>query len=114
LENQSHSPKKYHALSITGLLLLLIPVLILGLWIGTFNSNPTATQAEKVAIYMSKFPSFLRNLSTISLIIVGSAIGSILFTIVGRKISKRGINIIDVFVIIVACLIMLLQLFSML
>lgn len=111
---QTHSPKSNNSLSIVGLVLLLVPILIWALWIGTFSSNPSASQAEKVEIYLSYFPTFLRGGSSISLIVVALAVSSILFTILGRKKANTIFKVVGIFVIIAGSLVLLLQLFTML
>ena len=111
---QTHSPKSNNSLSIVGLVLLLAPILIWTLWIGTFSSNPSASQAEKVEIYLSYFPTFLRGGSSISLIVVALAVSSILFTILGRKKANTIFKVVGIFVIIAGSLVLLLQLFTML
>ncbi|TMI84281.1 MAG: hypothetical protein E6H10_06165 [Bacteroidetes bacterium] len=111
---QTHSPKSNNSLSIVGLVLLLVPILIWALWIGTFSSNPSALQAEKVEIYLSYFPTFLRGGSSISLIVVALAVSSILFTILGRKKANTIFKVVGIFVIIAGSLVLLLQLFTML
>jgi hypothetical protein len=84
------------------------------LWINTFSSNPFASQEEKVKIFSSYFPVFLRKMSSISLMVLAAAAGSILFTLAGRKSANRIFKVVGVVVIIVAILLLLLQLFSML
>lgn len=109
---QAHSPKSNNSVSIVGLILLLVPILIWALWIGTFSSNPSASQAEKVEIYLSYFPTFLRRGSSISLIVVALAVSSILFTLLGRKKANTVFRVVGVFVIIAGSLVLLLELFT--
>ena len=114
MASKTYTPQTHNGMSIVGLLLLLIPIFILILWISTFSSNPSASQEEKVKIFSSYFPTFLRKTSSISIIILASAAGSILFSVAGRKRANRIFKVIGIFVIIVAALVLLLQLFSML
>jgi hypothetical protein len=111
---QTHSLKSSNSVSIVGLSLLVVPILIWAPWIGTFSSNPSASQADKVELYLSYFPAFLRSTLLISLIVLASAIGSILFTIIGRKSANSVFRVVGIFVIIVGSLVLLLQLFTML
>jgi hypothetical protein len=114
MESDSHSPQNRNSLSITGLILLLAPISIWALWIGTISLNPSASQAEKVTIFLSYFPTFLRKTSATSSIVLTSAIGSIVFTMLGQKSASRAFKIVGMFVIFIASLIFFLQLFTML
>jgi hypothetical protein len=109
---KTYSPN--NGMSIVGLLFLLIPIFILMLWISTFSANPSASQEEKVKIFSSYFPTFLRSTSSISLIVLASAVGALVFTVAGRKSANRIFKVVGIIVIIVASLVLLLQLFSML
>jgi len=114
MASKAYSPQSHNGLSIVGLLLLLIPIFILMLWINTFSSNPSASQEEKVKMFSSYFPVFLRKMSSISLIVLASAAASILFTLVGRKSASNVFKVVGIIVVIVVALLILLQLFSML
>lgn len=114
MEIKTHFTQNRNWLSIAGLILLLVPISIWILWIGTFSSNPSASQADKVAIFLSYFPSFLRSISSTSLMVVVSAIGSVILTVLGRKSANRVYRIAGKFVIIAAILVLLLQIFTML
>ena|SRR5436190_22371096 len=114
MESKTHSHQIYNVLSIAGLILLLISIFIWTLWIVTFDSNPSASQAEKVKILSSYFPPFLRSISSISLTVLASTAGSILFTLVGRTGANNLFRVVGLVVIIVAGVLLLLQLFSML
>jgi hypothetical protein len=101
-------------MSITGLLLLLIPISIMVLWNFVFSSNPSASQAEKQRIFYSYFPTFLRKPSSITMVSMGFAAGSILFSVAGRKRANSIFRVLGIVAIIVASLILLLLMFQML
>jgi hypothetical protein len=111
--NKTESPHN-NSLSIAGLILLLVPISIWALWIGIFSSNPSASQPDKLKLFLSYFPTFLRRSSSVGLIVLASTAGSILLTALGRKSATRIVKIVGICVIIVASLVLLLQLFSML
>lgn len=114
MENKAQYPIKPNGWSIAGFLLLLISVSIWILWINTFSANPTASQADKVAIFLSHFPLFMRNTAATSLLVIVSAIGSIAFTALGQREAKSVYRVLGTIVIILASLVLLLQLFTML
>jgi len=114
MKSGSQNAKKSNSLSIVGLILLFVPVSIYILWIIAYSSNPSSTQAESVAIYLSYFPPFLRSIAATSLLLVISAIGSIVVSVFGRKTSNKFFSVIGLLVIIVASFLLFLQIFSLL
>ena len=114
MKNATHSDQSSNSLSIIGVTLLLIPISIWVLWISISSSNPSSSQAEKVEIYLSYFPQFLRSSSSISLVVLALSASAIVFAILGRKSANKGFKIGGIFVIIIASLVLLLQMFSML
>jgi hypothetical protein len=114
MKNETYSRQSSNSLSIIGVILLLVPISIWLLWISIFSSNPSASQAEKVQIFNSYFPLFLRSNSSISLVVLALSVGSIVFTILGQKSANRVFKTGGIFVIIIASVVLLLQTFSML
>lgn len=101
-------------LSIAGLLLLFVPVSIYIVWIMAYSANPSATQAESVAIYLSYFQPFMRSITATSVLLVISAIGAIVLSVIGRKSAGKFFSIISLIVIIAASFLLFLQVFSLL
>jgi hypothetical protein len=95
------------------LFFLFIPIIILGLWIYVFESNPNASQSEKVKVYQSYFPVFMRDNFTVSIIVLMSSLIAIVFASTSLKKANDTVKATGIIVIIVASLIVLLQLFSM-
>jgi len=112
--NRSHQKAQTNnRLSIAGLILFLVPVTIYILWIIASSSNPSATQAENVATYLSYFPQFLRSISAISVLLVISAIGSIVLSFIGRRSANKFLRVTGLIVIIAASFLLFLQIFSL-
>ena len=98
MDNKTQYPIKPDGWHIAGFILLLVSVGIWILWINTFSSNPTASQAAKVAMFLSHFPLFLRNTTATSLLVTASSIGSIVFIFRGQKRTNRAFKIIGVLI----------------
>lgn len=114
MKNKRPSLQYKNPLLIIGVILLLIPVCIWALWISIFSSNSASSPAEKVEIFLSYFPHFLRSISAISLVVLALCASSIVFAILGGKSAGGKVKIGSLFVIIMASLFLLLQMFTML
>jgi amino acid transporter len=112
--NKQATIQRNNIMSMTGLLLLLVPLFIMVLWVGVFSSNPAASQAEKQRIFLSYFPMFLRKPSSITLLSMAFTVSSIFFSIAGRKKANRLFSIVGIIAIAIASLLLLLLLFGML
>jgi hypothetical protein len=112
--NDPYSPPKNNWLSIVGLILFIIPICIWGLWIDTFNTQQDASQAERVEIFLSYFPSFLRTTHSISITVLASSAASIVFTLVGLIWANTFFRVLAIFVVFILILVIVLQLFTML
>ncbi len=105
---------KYHnTLSILAAFFLLPPLLIMGLWIRTFSANPSASQAEKVEIYMRNFPDFLQSGGAISIVVLLSSATAVLAGAFALAKAAIPYKILSVLVIVIGSLLALLELFSM-
>ncbi len=105
---------KYHnMLSILAAFFLLPPLLILGLWIRTFSANPSASQAEKVEIYMRNFPDFLQSGGAISIAVLVSSVAGILLGAFAFGKASTPYRILSVLTIVIGSLLALLELFSL-
>jgi uncharacterized membrane-anchored protein len=94
-------------------LFLIIPAIIFGLWIYVFENYFNEPQSEKVKIYNSYFPAFMRNSFSIAIVVLISSLLAIVFASISLKKSSAVIKVIGVIIIIVASLFLLLQGFSM-
>lgn len=79
--------------ALLGLILLFPSIVSWVLWINVFNANLDKTQAEKVTIYLTHFPSFFHSLNQLNLFIILSSAAalviSIISTIRGGKLSVQ-------------------------
>ena len=119
MENKTFMSKA--SLSFLGLILIIPSLFSWGIWIKVVNANPDKTQADKVAIYLTHFPSFVQSLNQISLIttafgMVGLVL-SIISTIKSGNILLRRDRLIfksiAVFSIIICAVMTLLNLFQL-
>src|SRR5438045_5185058 len=87
------------------LLFLIIPIIIWGLWIYVFESNPNAPQSEKVQVYQSYFPGFMRDNFTVSIIVLISSLIAIVFVSIILIKAPAIVKASGIIIIIVASLI---------
>ena len=109
--NNKISVFKLKLLTGISFILILMPILLYALWIYSFNSQ--SNQADRVKMYQSYFPDFLKGRYTISLIsLVLCLLGIILSTVTGSRTTSllKAINII---VLIAGILVGGLYLFSL-
>jgi len=114
MKSYSQTAQKSNWLSIAGLMLLFVPISVYVLWIIAYSSNPSATQAESVVIFLSYFPLFMRSITATSLLLAITAIGSIILSVLGRKSANKFFGFIGLLVIIVGSFLLFLQIFSLL
>ncbi len=100
-----------NTLSLLGALLLIPFFSVLGLWIQTFSANPSASQAQKVEIFLGYFPSFLRSVDAVSTVVLLSTVAAILVSAFGLKRASLLFKVVGIVVIIVGSLATLWQLF---
>ena len=100
--------------SVAGLVFLLSPCAIWGSWIGTFSSYPEKSQAEKVTIFLSHFPSALQNTRVLTVIALVSCILAVVLSTLSLKQSTGILKSIGVLTLIAAAFIGLLSFFTLL
>jgi hypothetical protein len=93
---------------------LLPPCAIWGFWISTFSSNSEKSQAEKVTIFLSHFPSALQNTRVLTVIALVSCILAIVLSTLSLKQSTGILKSIGVLTLIAAAFIGLLSYFTLL
>ena len=108
-----NKPSAQNRLSIIGLITFFLPVAIWIRWIYIFQSNDTLAQEEKVEMFLSFFPSFMRTTGSISMFVLITAAAAIVCSAIGRKKADETFKVLNVFVIVLSSIIVLLQLFSM-
>jgi len=109
MKSLNHS--KLKILTLVSLICFLIPFLIYGLWIYVFNLG--ITQAERVAIFKDYLPNFLDgrwDATVLSIIFCASAI---IFSSISLKLSGKSWKILNVIILILSCLLLFLNLWSM-
>lgn len=98
-------------LTVIGLVCLLIPLLIFGLWI--YASNMGATQPKTVDIFHNYFPDFLRGRYDLAILSIIFAVIAIILSGICLKINGRFWKVLNVVILALGCLLLFLNLFSM-
>jgi hypothetical protein len=111
-ENKGRQLWKFGALA--GLLFLIPPCVIGGFWISTFSSYPEKSQAEKVTIFLSHFPSALQNTRVLTVIALVCCILAVLLSTLTFKQSTGILKSIGVLTLIAATFIGLLSFLTLL
>jgi hypothetical protein len=102
-----------NTLSILGALWLLPSLIIWGVWISVFESHGSATQAERVEIFLSFFPSVLQSVAGASKAVLISSVGAFLISIFALGWADSRWKAVSIVAAIAGALVTLLQLFSM-
>jgi hypothetical protein len=97
-ENKERQLWKFGALA--GLLFLIPPCAIWGFWIRTFSSYPEKSQAEKVTIFLSHFPSAFQNTRLLTVIALVSCIIAVLLSTLSLKQSTGVLKSIGVLTLV--------------
>jgi MFS family permease len=90
---------------------LAIPLSIYVLWIYVFDLG--TTQAERVAIYHTYFPEFFHGRWSTTLLSIVFCAGSIVFCSISLEHSQKAWKIINVSILAISCLLLALNVFSM-
>ncbi len=98
-------------LTLVGLICLLIPFSIYGLWIYVFKLG--ASQAERVAIFKDYLPDFLGGRWDATLLSITFCVLAIVFSRISFKLSGKLWKVLNVIILILGSLLLLLNLFSM-
>jgi|WetSurMetagenome_2_1015567.scaffolds.fasta_scaffold02827_4 hypothetical protein len=104
-------PKFLKILTFTGFICLIIPILILGIWIHSFNSGDN--QADRVIIFSTYFPEFLHGIYRTTLLSIAFCIIAIFLGIVCLKITGRLWKVLNIFILIISIALLFLNLFSL-
>jgi uncharacterized membrane protein len=92
--------------------LILIPIIIWGLWIHSYNSQDN--QADRLKMFLQYFPEFLEGQYTLSLISILLCILGILFSSIAWTYKSKLLKFLSVLIMIGAGLTLLLTLFTLL
>jgi hypothetical protein len=98
--------------AIIGIIFLIVPLLLYGLWIYAFNQ--TNGYPENVNLYDSYFPPFLRGRFTTTILSFLLCLFAVMLNLGNLKNSNRIFSIVSWLVVIVGGLLGFLNLFSML
>jgi hypothetical protein len=98
-------------LSFIGVAALSIPLIILGLWIHSFNHG--TTQAERVSLFDTYFPGFLQGRYDTTYLSMIFCILAIVSSIVCLKLSGKFWKVLNILVLGLSGLLLLLNLFSL-
>ena len=97
--------------TVLGALCLFFPVLIIGLWVHSFNLG--TTQMERVAIFHHYFPEVVRGRFTLTLISMAFCILSLILGRTGIKLPGKSWKALNSITLGLAVLILLMNLFEM-
>ena len=98
-------------LTLVGLICFLIPFTIYGLWIYVFDLG--TNQTERVSLFKDYFPDFLNGRWDTTFLGIFFCVLAIIFSSIGLKLLRKYWRILNVFILILSCLLLLLNLFSM-
>lgn len=109
MENKDTRLKVY---SIIGWIFYLFPLVVMILWIVSVYSG--STEIERAVIFNSYFPEFMTQNRIIPITSTVFSLIAIVFCTMGLKVEAKGMTIINIFVIIFALLVFVLNIFSFL
>ena len=105
------TPKLLKILTFTGLFCTAVTISIFSLWGYAFNSGNN--QADRVAIFTSYFPSFLRGVNDITCLSIVFCITAITLSGIGLTISIKIWKWLNIFILVLSILMLLMNLFSL-
>lgn len=105
------TPRLLKFLTFLGLLCFSLPLSIYGLWIHAANLGHN--QSERVAIFNSYFPAYLRGRFDTTLLSIAFCILAIIFCIKSMSLSGKLWEITNIIILILSSLLLFLNLFSM-
>ncbi|MBM4162459.1 MAG: hypothetical protein FJ217_15325 [Ignavibacteria bacterium] len=88
--------------SLGGAAFLAAPCYIWGVWINTFSSFSGKTQQERSEAFFSRFPAFLQNAQTLTLIALASCVLAVVLSTVSLKHSRGVFKSISVLTMVAA------------
>jgi hypothetical protein len=118
---ENKSPLKNALFALLGPIFLFPTIISWVFWFGAFSANPDKTQAEKVAIFLGHFPSFIQSLNLINIITVTSSVIALVISIIstinsGKILEKKDRLIFKgfgVITIIISALMTFMNLFQL-
>jgi len=105
------SNKHTNILRYLGLVFLVIPATIMGLWM--YAAGQGSTQAERVAVFHGYLPAFLHPYNVTSLLSLACCILAVVFSAISFSSDSGARRVVSLMVIIVGSLLFLLNLFGM-
>lgn len=98
--------------SVIGWIFFLFPLVVMILWIISVYSG--STEIERAVIFKNYFPEFMTQNKIIPITSTVFSLISVIFCTMGLKVEAKGMTIINIFVIIIALLVFVLNIFSFL
>ncbi len=98
-------------LSFVGLIFSAFPIIILGLWIHSFNHG--TTQAERVSLFDNYFPESLRGRFDTAYLSIAFCILSMISAIVSLRLPGKIWKVMNIIVLCLSGVLFFLNLFSM-
>lgn len=108
---KSLTPRSLKTTSLIGLISLIIPLSIFGLWIHAYKLGNN--QTDRVTIFKSYFPDFLNGRWDITYLSMAFCISAIILSIISLKLSGISWKMLNYIVLIFSILSLSLNLFSM-
>ena len=110
LQKNSRKEKLILLLSV---FLLLISIGIWLMWLYIFQTNPAATQLEKIKRFHLFLPHFLDSNSRLSILVLVLSVVSLLLVVKNNKQQVGWMKLCHIIIIVFCALLLALQLFSM-
>jgi hypothetical protein len=95
-------------LACAAMALLLPPLILWVIWIDVTSANAELSHAECSALYLARFPGFLRNAAGISIIGLGSSVISMLCSILSIRDSRTLLRVLNAVVILAGSVLLFL------
>jgi len=93
-----------------GLICMLIPLSIYGLWINAFNMG--TSQVERVSVFNGYLPDYLQGSGDVTYLSMIFCVLAIILSSICLKILGKPLRVLNIIILIFASLLLLLNLFS--
>ena len=110
-KKKSLTPQLLKTLTFIGLFCVAVPISIFFLWGYAYHSGNN--QADRIAIFNSYFPSFLRDAKDITYLSIVICISAIIVSGTGLTISSKLWKWLNIIILVLSILMMLMNLFSL-
>lgn len=98
-------------LTLVSLVCIIIPIIIYGLWIYVFNLG--TNQYERVALFNDFFPEFLNGRWDTTYLGIAFCVFAIILSSISMKLPNMFWKVLNVLILVISCLLLFLNVFSM-